>query len=90
MNILTNVTLLGTGFYSIPEASRLLRIPTLNIRRWLDGYRTTSGTMPPLWQSQLPRYGDHREIGFRDLMELRFVQAFLKAGLPLQTIRNLP
>jgi uncharacterized protein (DUF433 family) len=80
---------LGLGFYTVPQASRLLRIPAVNIRRWLGGY-TFRGThdMPPLWEPQLPRSGNRIELGFRDLIELRFVQAFLDAGLGLLTIRN--
>src|SRR5262249_17622696 len=44
--------------------------------------------MPPLWTPQLPRNGNRIELGFRDLIELRFVQSFLDAGLGLLTIRN--
>ncbi len=44
--------------------------------------------MPPLWQSQLSMIGDHLEIGFRDLIELRFVKAFVDAGVGLLAIRN--
>lgn len=83
---------IGTGFYTVPEAARLLRIPARNIARWLGGYvRGTKGervNIPPLWTPQLPRVGDHIELGFRDLIELRFVQAFLNAGLGLNSIRH--
>jgi uncharacterized protein (DUF433 family) len=41
-----------------------------------------------LWTPELPRFGDHLEIGFRDLIELRFIKAFLDAGLGLKAIRN--
>ncbi|WP_244441342.1 MULTISPECIES: hypothetical protein [Methylosinus] len=44
--------------------------------------------VPPLWTPQLPRFEDRLEIGFRDLIELRFVRAFLDAGLGLKTIRD--
>ena len=82
---------IGIGYYTVPEAARLLHIPALNVRRWLGGYtykhkgRTT--TMAPLWTPQLPGDGDHIELGFRDLIELRFVAAFIAQGLSLQTIR---
>lgn len=83
---------LGIGYYTVPEASRLLRIPARNINRWLGGYayRSESGLtqQPPLWQPELPQAGSHIELGFRDLIELRFVAAFLTAGLGLRTIRN--
>lgn len=83
---------LGIGFYSLSDASMLLRTPSRNIRRWLGGYSYTSNgrrrEMPPLWIPDLPEFDDHIELSFRDLIELRFVKAFLNEGLKLQTIRN--
>lgn len=88
----TIATTLGIGFYSASDAARLLDIPVRNIRRWLGGYdyRHEGEIMhvEPLWKPQLPQYDDHVELGFRDLIELRFVQAFLDAGLGLKTIRH--
>ena len=85
-------TPLGIGFYTVPEAARLLKIPPLNIRRWLAGYRFTHGDktvdMPPLWKPQLPAYDHHIELGFRDLIELRAIKSFLDAGLSILTVRN--
>lgn len=84
--------LLGTGFYTVPEAARLLRIAPLNIRRWLGGYRFKQGgktiDMQPLWKPQLPSYDHHIELGFRDLIELRVIKSFLDAGLSMLTVRN--
>jgi uncharacterized protein (DUF433 family) len=83
---------LGIGSYTVPEAARLLRLPPRNINRWLGGYTYTNDdtrtAMPPLWSPQLPSHDDRLELGFRDLIELRFVGAFLKAGLGLKTIRH--
>jgi uncharacterized protein (DUF433 family) len=83
---------LGIGFYTVPEAARLLKIRPLNIRRWLGGYSYTQGEktvrMPPLWLPQLPGYDHHIELGFRDLIELRFIKSFLDSGLSLITVRN--
>jgi uncharacterized protein (DUF433 family)/DNA-binding transcriptional MerR regulator len=87
-----DVPQLGIGFYTVPEAARLLKIRPLNIRRWLGGYSYTHGEMtlkmPPLWQPQLPAYEHHIELGFRDLIELRFIKSFLDSGLSLITVRN--
>lgn len=44
--------------------------------------------MPPLWTSQHADVEEHLEIGFRDLIELRFVKAFVDAGMGLLAIRN--
>ena len=79
---------LGVGYYTVPEAARLLKIAPRNINRWLGGYTYKGGRMPPLWTPELPAFEDHLEIGFRDLIELRFVNAFLEAGLGLKTIRH--
>lgn len=83
---------LGTGFYTVPEAARLLKIRPLSIRRWLGGYTYTQGDktvkMPPLWQPQLPAYEHHIELGFRDLIELRVIKSFTDAGLSIITVRN--
>jgi DNA-binding transcriptional MerR regulator/uncharacterized protein (DUF433 family) len=92
MNSFTNSDSVGIGSYSVGEAARLVGVSPLNIRRWLSGYAYKSldglRQMPPLWEVQLPKSGEHLEMGFRDLIELRFVKAFLGAGLPLQAIRS--
>lgn len=83
---------LDVGSYTAVEASRLLRTPARNIRRWMQGYehgpKDDRHQSPPLWPSQLAMIDDHLEIGFRDLIELRFVNAFVKAGIGLWAIRN--
>lgn len=84
--------LIGIGLYTAPEAGKLTGVPVARIRRWLlghayhrDGERHWSN---PLWQPQVPRLGKEVELGFRDLLELRFVDAFTKAGLSLRAIRK--
>ena len=88
----TEVVPLGIGYYTVPEASQLLGIAPRNINRWLAGYRYEvrghASSMPPLWIPELPAYDHHLELSFRDLIELRFVKAFIDAGLGLQTIRT--
>lgn len=83
---------IGTGFYTVPEAARLLKIPPVSIRRWLGGYTYGKGdkavSLPPLWRPELPAYEHHIELGFRDLIELLIVKSFLKANLKIQTIRT--
>jgi len=87
-----NIIPLGIGYYTVPEVSRLLSIPARNINRWLGGYKFEEHgktfSMPPLWTPDLPTYDHHIELSFRDLIELRFVKAFLDAGLGLKTIRT--
>lgn len=82
---------LGIGFYSSADASRLLKVPARSINRWMKGYSYRQDDrrhdIPPLWIPQLPLLDDQLELGFRDLIELRFVKAFVDAGLGLRTIR---
>jgi uncharacterized protein (DUF433 family) len=84
---------LGIGYYTVPEAGRLLKTEPRNIVRWLGGYsyKRGDGTVArsaPLWSPQLPRLGDALEIGFLDLIELRFVVAFVKHQVGLNVIRR--
>lgn len=84
---------IGIGLYTVADAATLLRIPPRNIRRWLAGYtyKARDGskhTMLPLWRPQLPTWQRQIELGFRDLIELRFVSAFLDQGLGILTIRR--
>lgn len=82
----------GVGSYSVLEAARLVRTSPRNIARWLNGYvyrrNEVEHHVPPLWTSQWASTDNHLEIGFRDLIELRFVKAFVDAGLGLLAIRN--
>ena len=87
-------SLLGVGIYSIPEASRLTGVSADAIRRWLWGYRRRSadGTpvhSAPLWSPQIPVIDHSKALGFRDLIEIRFVDHFKKNGLSLQSIRGI-
>lgn len=83
---------IGVGSYTAPEAARLIKTRAANINRWLRGYTYNHDgnprTMPPLWEPQHANIEEHLEIGFRDLIELRFVKAFLDAGVGLLAIRN--
>lgn len=82
----------GVGSYTAVEAARLLGLSATNIRRWMLGYdhgpKGERRHSPPLWTSQLAMIEDQLEIGFRDLIELRFVKAFVDAGVGLLTVRN--
>jgi uncharacterized protein (DUF433 family) len=84
---------IGVGYYTAAEAARLLKTTPRNISRWLGGYsyKVSDGHIvetTPLWSPQLPRLGESLEIGFRDLIELRFVLAFIRHGVGLNVIRR--
>jgi uncharacterized protein (DUF433 family) len=84
---------IGVGYYTAIEAARLLKTTPRNISRWLGGYsyKSSDGHITettPLWSPQLPRLGESLEIGFRDVIELRFVLALMKHGVGLNVIRR--
>lgn len=72
----------GVGLYSVADAAKLLKAPPRNLRRWLGGYDYKRDDeirhVPPLWTPDIPKLDDDIELSFRDLIELRFVRAFLE------------
>lgn len=79
--------LIGLGLYTPLQAARITGAHPREVRRWLFGYQNNSGeTLPPLWHPQI-QDADEKVIGFKDLMELRVVKAFVRHGVPLRTIR---
>jgi uncharacterized protein (DUF433 family) len=86
------MTLLGTGIYPLHQAARLVGAEPRAVRRWLKGYgRKYKGERvrsEPLWRTQLEDENLPDEvIGFRDLLELRMVAAFVRHGVDLKVIR---
>lgn len=85
-------SLLQTGIYSIPEASRLTRVSTWRIRRWLRGYefKTKHGRQcsPAVWFSQLAPIDNGIALGFLDLLEVRCVDAMIRVGVSWKTLRQ--
>ena len=83
---------LGLGIYTLSEASRLSGVAPQRIRRWLMGYRYNyegqSLSQAPLFKGQIAPFESKLELGFRDLLEVRIVNAFAEAGLGLPTIRK--
>ena len=88
----------GTGIYSLRQAGRLVRAKPRDLNRWLFGYHFPKkgpdgehmrAFSPPLWQTQVDT-SEYEEpiIGFQDLLEVRFVRAFIQHGIPLIVIRK--
>jgi uncharacterized protein (DUF433 family) len=88
----TSSQLLGAGIYTVPEASRLTRVSAARIRRWLKGYdfksRKERHHSNPVWTGQFEKLEDKLAVGFKDLMEIRFVRAFLEQGVSWKTMRD--
>ncbi len=85
-------SLLDIGIYTISEAALLTGVSQWRIRRWLRGYefKTKHGRhrSPPIWQGQIDPLGRSVVLGFLDLIEVRFVNAFLEAGVSWNTLRQ--
>jgi uncharacterized protein (DUF433 family) len=87
-----NADFFNTGIYTVADAARLTVVSTGRIRRWLRGYRYThrekSYESPPLWRGQWEPIDHSLALGFLDLIEIRFVDAFLKAGVSWAMLRK--
>jgi uncharacterized protein (DUF433 family) len=87
-----NSTYFNTVLYTVPEASRLTGVSRGRIRRWLRGYRYRSRkksyTSLPLWRGQWEPIDHTLALGFLDLIEIRFVDAFRKAGVSWAMLRR--
>jgi len=87
-----NEAVFGVGSYTARDAGRLIGTTPRNISRWMKGYtyrrNDVRHRVDPLWMPQWPVDDHQLAIGFRDLIELRFVKAFLDSGLGLLTIRH--
>jgi hypothetical protein len=85
-------SLVNTGIYTVSEAARLTRIPARKIRRWIRGYTFRSGESmrysDAVWQMDIKPLENKLALSFRDLQELRFVDAFIKAGVSWTTMRR--
>lgn len=76
---------LAGGFYTVPEAARLLGIGNARvISDWLKG-RSSKG---PVIRRQYEPIGSVQELGFLDLIEVRFIDHFRKQGYSLQSLRK--
>lgn len=84
--------LAGLGIYSVPEAARLTRVPATSIHRWVRGYKYRVSDREceshPVWHPQIEPLDGAISIGFRDLMEIRFVDAFRDAGVSWTMLRR--
>jgi uncharacterized protein (DUF433 family) len=82
----------GIGVYSVPEAARLIGMPSQTLRRWVSGYDHLEAghnlDRKPLWSAQYAKSDDDQYLGFRDLVEARIVKALRLNDIPMQTVRK--
>lgn len=81
---------IGTGIYSIPEASKLAGVTRWRIRRWVKGYlykvRDEMRRSPSIIVGLTPADGVVA-LSFLDLLEVRLIDAFLNAGVSWKVLR---
>lgn len=78
---------LSGGFYTVTQAARLLGIEsTRRIYGWLQGH-PNSGAEAIIRRQYQPLAGA-QELGFLDLLEVRFVEHFRKQKISLQSLRR--
>ena len=82
---------IGVGLYTVPEASRLTQVSIGRIRRWMRGYtfRSKSGlrTSERVVEPLLPLIDGAMTLTFLDLLEIRYVDAFLSTGVYWSDLR---
>ena len=84
--------LIGAGIYTVPEASRLTNVSPWRIKRWIRGYtfknRGEVHTSPPVVPHELDILDESIALSFLDLVEIKFVDAFLDRGVSWKTLRQ--
>lgn len=69
----------------------MTRVPTQRIRRWIRGYHhgPEARFSPPVFKAEwIAEANDGLVLSFRDLLEIRFVDAFRDKGVSWKTIRE--
>lgn len=84
---MTGENLIGVGLYTPAESSRLISVPVGKILRWLRGHQRGDQSYEPLWEPQIDLDDNKIYLGFRDLMEVRIADSFIKAGVPPRRVR---
>lgn len=83
---------IGKGIYSIPDVHRITGLPNRVIYRWVRGYDYTyngeTQHANKLWETDFDLIDNQISLSFKDLIEIKFVNAFKKYGLGINTIRN--
>jgi uncharacterized protein (DUF433 family) len=81
-------TLVGKGIYPIPLAARLSKVSERRIRYWLKRLESENAREDKrFWQGEHQPIDRKIVLGFLDLQEVRFVEAFLRAGVSWKVLR---
>lgn len=76
------------GFYTLSEATRLLRVESRRrVKGWLQDRDDVY--VSAIIDRDYPPIGNAQELSFWDLMEVRFIEHFRQQGLTLQYLRKV-
>jgi transposase-like protein len=80
----------GVGFYSYPEAARIIGIKPAKLRRWVGQYLRRAPGAEYVSKPVVSRYFQDGEHGltFPELVELLLVKLFREEGLSMPVIRR--
>lgn len=83
--------LIGRGVYTLSEAHRLTGVPVGSISRWTKGYdfqyHGEIRNSPPVISTELNPIDGQPVLDFKDLLEIRFLNAFREHGVSWKSIR---
>ena len=86
------MTYLGKGIYTLPSASKIIKIDSQKMRRWVNGYTRQRNAearySEPLIKPEFEHGPDNAVLSFLDLMELLFIKNFVQHGISIQKIRK--
>lgn len=80
--------LIGLGTYTPAEAGRLLGVRPGKIARWLRGHLVGEKGYDRLWSPEIDLGDGKVFLGFRDLMEVRVADAFIREGVSARRVRS--
>ena len=79
---------LGVGLYPLSVAARLLIEKPATVQRWAFGYHRRLTRYPPAIKTDFAPVGHSYVLTFVELVELLFIQGFLRSGLSWPKVRN--
>lgn len=90
---MNSLGLFRSGIYTVPDAARITGVSPSRIRRWLRGYewdsRGNRGASEAIFYGDLPMLDAVVAVSFLDLIEIRFIDGFLKLGVTWRKMREL-
>lgn len=79
--------LTASGIFTVTEAAYLVGVSERKVRGWIAGYPRRNAS--PIIQNDLGWIGGRLAFSFRNLMEMRFIALFERAGVSFNHIRAI-